>query len=65
MLFQFFKQNSLITDNNVAKIENRSQKYDDKPQNLQSRGNGKAYAEFLNRHKRLSKEIDDKFNDKH
>ncbi|MCI5819794.1 MAG: hypothetical protein MRZ86_04350 [Acidaminococcus sp.] len=55
----------MITDNNVAKIENRSQKYDDKPQNLQSRGNGKAYAEFLNRHKRLSKEIDDKFNDKH
>lgn len=65
MLFQFFKQNSLITDNNVAKIENRSQKYDDKPQNNQSPTNGKAYVEFLNRHKRLSKEIDDKFGEKH
>lgn len=60
MLFEFFRQNSLITDNNVTKIPKSAGGGVEKNEKPQINTGGKAYLDFLSRHKRLSKEIDEK-----
>lgn len=60
MLFEFFRQNSLITDNNVTKIPKSAAVSGEKNDKVQFNAGGKAYLDFISRHKRLSKEIDEK-----
>lgn len=60
MLFEFFRQNSLITDNNVTKIPKSAYAIREKNDKVQFNTSGKAYLDFISRHKRLSKEIDEK-----